>query len=334
MSANIPTSSLASSADPVFFMTDGADLAWANEAFKRLAGARSPAEIFGAQTLRALCATSHYACYDIKIQSANGDSFPQSAVVLEIGSGDPGAGMFLVTLKSTGTEHSRLAAKEEYLATVAHDLRNPLSAIFSYADALVDTAAGNGLDASQKQIMKRIRSTAARCVDLVLNYQMLAQVSTKGFLRPRAPVDLNEVARSVVEHTWREDSTAPSLTCDFHAKALPVFMERVQIERALSNLVTNALKYTPPEGKIVVKTFEEGAKQCVSVSNSGVHLESHEIKKIFERYTRASSSEGVGGTGLGLFIVKTLMAAAGGSAEAQSDPKRGVTVTLYFPKTP
>lgn len=333
MAAPLAENSLAACADPVFIITDKGALAWANEAFKRVSGKRAPSEVFGAESLRKFCSTSHYACYDTAFSSADGKSISQSAIVLDIGSGDPDSSLLLVTLKSTGTEHSRIAAKEESLATVAHDLRNPLSAIFSYADALVDTAAGEGMQPAQKQIMKRIRSTASRCVELVLNYQMLAKMQSRGFLRPNVPVDLNEVTRSVVEHAWREDANSPTLTSDLSTAALPVYMERVQVERALANLVSNALKYTPAGGRVLVKTTDAGTASIVSVNNTGVQLSESELKTLFDRYSRAKSSEGIGGSGLGLFIVKSLMEAGGGSVEAKSDAHDGVTVTLKFPRT-
>lgn len=334
MSAALPDSALSACPDPVFILTDRGLLAWSNAAFQRLSASRPLTDVFDSEGLRNICETAHYGCYDVNLKPSNGDQFSQSAVVLDIGSGDPGSSLLLVTLKSTRTEHSRLAAKEEYLATVAHDLRNPLSAIFSYADALIDTSAGDGILPPQRQVMKRIRSTAARCVDLVLNYQMLAQVRARSFLRPAISVDLTDVTRGVVEHTWREDNTSPTVTCDLCSKPLPVFMERVQVERAIANVVTNALKYTPPTGRILVKTFESGTHYAVSVNNTGVELSTGELRTLFDRYTRAKSGERIGGTGLGLFIVKTLMESSSGSVEAKSDPKEGVTVTLNFARTP
>ncbi|MBN8549922.1 MAG: PAS domain-containing protein [Deltaproteobacteria bacterium] len=324
---------LAACADPAFMLDESALVVWANSAFQRLAGSRSAEDIFGQSTLRDFQATNQHGCYDVSIRSLNGESYTQSAIVTDVASGEPGSSLFLIVLKSIGTESSKVAAKEQYLAAVAHDLRNPLSAIFSYADALIDTQAGNGTTPAQQQILRRIRSTTARCVDLVLNYQTLAQIHSHGFLRPNASIDLNEVARSVVEHVWRDDASTISITCDLSASPLPVFIERVQAERVLSNLVTNALKYTPPTGRIVVKTFAAGVTFAVSVNNTGVHIPEHEIKGIFDRYARASSSKGIGGSGLGLYIVKSLMEAVGGTAQAESDPELGVTVTLRFPRS-
>jgi signal transduction histidine kinase len=110
-------------------------------------------------------------------------------------------------------------------------------------------------------------------------------------------------------------------------------MEKVQLDRILSNIVSNALKYTPPEGAITLKTGITANRIFASVNNTGAFIPQAELATLFDRYTRASTNRGKGGSGLGLYIVKTLVEANGGSVEIESSKEKGVTFTLYFPRT-
>lgn len=329
----IPVDSiLSSSADPVVILTSGSKVAWSNQAFDALAARIAPDPIIPPEIMALLAKTSHFATYELAVPVARRGLLKLTAVAMDISSGDPDSVAVLVTLKATDSDQSRLVMKEELLAAVAHDLRNPLGAIFAYADALLDTPAGEGLSSSQREILRRIRSTSSRSVDLILNYQLLARLQSKGFLRPSVPLDLNEAIRGVIEHTWREDSPTPILDTNLSTELLPVYLERVQVERALGNVISNALKYTPAGGKITIKSEAQQKYFVVSVHNTGTHIPEYELPGVFERYKRASSSQGKGGSGLGLYIVRTILDAAGGKVEAKSTPEEGVTFSLYFPK--
>lgn len=321
---------LHSAADPAALVGSAGGVRWANAAYERLAARAAPTPVLDDRTLAAIRGTVHFGTYEVQITVA-GTPLVYTAVTIDVGSGDPDSTCFLVILTATASPQSKLVAKEELLAAVAHDLRNPLGAIFSYADALLDTSAGEGMAASHREILRRIRSTASRSVDLILNYQLLARIQSKGVLRPSAPIDLNQSVRSVIDHAWREDSHSAPLVTELHQHPLPVLLERVQVERALANVLTNAFKYTPQSGRISVKTFPQDRYAVASVNNTGTNINQAEIAGLFARYQRASTSAGKGGSGLGLFIVKTIMNTCGGKVELNSSAKDGVTFSLFFP---
>jgi signal transduction histidine kinase len=137
--------------------------------------------------------------------------------------------------------------------------------------------------------------------------------------------------RSVIDHVWREETHSAPLKAELHPQPLPVLLERVQVERALANVLTNAFKYTPSSGQITVRTLPHDTYALVSVNNTGTNIDQTEIAGLFARYQRASTSAGKGGSGLGLYIVKTILDTCGGKVELTSSVKDGVTFSLFFP---
>lgn len=320
---------LSQCADPVLILGDTGAVLWENSAYDNL---RTKTSGLRPDHQKVLLKTEQFATYPLELPSTDGATLALTAIVTEIGSGDPDSLAYLVILKAIDSSDSHVVAKEELLAAVAHDLRNPLGAIFAYADALLDTSAGEGLTGSQREVLRRIRSTASRSVDLVLNYQLLARLQSKGFLRAGASSDLNESVRTVLNHAWREDEHVAPVETSLSTVPMQVGIEKVQVERAVANIVSNAFKYTPESGKIFVSTEPRGEFYAVIVQNTGTSIPEYELPLIFDRYRRASSSVGKGGSGLGLYIVKTILETAGGKVVAESSPELGVRISLLFPR--
>lgn len=228
---------------------------------------------------------------------------------------------FLLAFQRNAQEVLPIFAREEFLATVAHDLKNPLGAIFSYADALLDTSLGTGLDDRQRQILTRVRRTALRSIDLVRNYQQLSQLRAGILPVPASPTDLNSVVATVLEYCWRPDVSSPRLHLALSPCPVEVPVERLPLERVISNLFSNALKFTPPDGRITVSTERlEGGGSRLSVSNTGPGIAPEERETIFLRFKRGTAAAGTTGSGLGLYIVKTILDAVGGSITISSLP--------------
>jgi len=221
--------------------------------------------------------------------------------------------------------------KEELLATIVHDLKNPIGAIFGYADILLDTKVGESLDPKQLQIITRIRSTASRSMELIRNYQFLSQRSGET-IRPPAPLSaLNSCVKSIVENLFREEEGSPNVELMLSSEELKVRIHPLDLERVLSNLINNALKFSPKDGKVLIQTkLIEGAP-TFSVNNGGPLIPESEINSLFERYKRGSTSVGTSGSGLGLYIVKKILDQLPAIVEVKSDAKSGTTFTVTFP---
>ncbi len=226
---------------------------------------------------------------------------------------------------------SSLQEREEFLATAAHDLKNPLSAIFGYADALLETSGASQLSEQQKSILGKIRATSARSIDLLRNYQQLSDLSVHRLGLTDAAADLGATCKTVIEECFREDPTAHTVRAVISQESLPVAVNRIPLERILTNLFANALRYTPRGGTITLSTSRAGDLARFEINNSLPIIPMEELPKLFSRRFRGSTSKNTSGTGLGLYIVRTMVKDLGGSVAVKSSEGEGTTFTLDLP---
>ncbi len=228
-------------------------------------------------------------------------------------------------------EGSALAANSaEAVATVAHDLKNPISAVFGYADTLLDTPIGEGLTAQQREIVARMRHTAARAIDLVRNYQYLSDLEYLGVRRCEKAIDANLVLQSVVDNLWREEQDGPRLLVTLSEQPLLVYIDRISLDRVLSNLLSNAIKFTPKSGLITLASCRSGRDALLTVSNTGSYISPAERAMIFQRFQRGELGKDRGGSGLGLYIAQRLVQAYAGTLLLESDQAQGTRFEVRF----
>jgi signal transduction histidine kinase len=226
---------------------------------------------------------------------------------------------------------SSLQEREEFLATAAHDLKNPLSAIFGYADALLETSGASQLSDQQKSILGKIRATSARSIDLLRNYQQLSDLSVHRLGLTDIAPDLGATCKTVMEECFREDPTAHTVRAVLSQERLPVAVDRIPLERILTNLFANALRYTPRGGTITLSTSRTGNLARFEINNSSPAIPKEEFPKLFSKRFRGSTSKNTSGTGLGLYIVRTMVKDLGGSIVVRSSEGEGTTFTLDLP---
>lgn len=319
---------------PLILVNADGMVLWTNQAAAKLClSQKKPAlaDFFDPAAVRTILETSIYAELQLDPLSPLQPRNETIVVVIELGTSGPAEHLFLLALLPRTSRRGLLDEQEEFLALVMHDLKNPLGAIFGYADVLLDTGAGEGLSASHAKVLSRIRHTSARCLELVRNYQHLAQMKSSGISASPTPADLNFIVRFVIDYMWREAPGAPALTAELAEGELPTYIERVYVERVVANLLSNALKYSGEKGKVLLKTYKAGRFVVLELNNSGPAIPANELEMIFQRYARASNASGIPGTGLGLYIVKSIIDAAGGSVNVTSTPAQGTTFTVKFP---
>jgi signal transduction histidine kinase len=122
-----------------------------------------------------------------------------------------------------------------------------------------------------------------------------------------------------------------TLTLDLDANLEPILGDFNQLERALLNLVSNAIKFTPPGGRITVSSGMIKKNIAVKVKDTGVGIAPEEISRLFSEFQRLTGSGSTEGSGLGLFIVKTIVEAHGGSVSVESAVGAGTTFTILLP---
>jgi len=216
-----------------------------------------------------------------------------------------------------------------FRSMLSHDLRNPLNVIFSYADMIGDEPQ---LSAGARVLLQRIKDNAATTLHLVCNFVELGRIEGGTLALERRAVCLSELARDVV---GRQEALAASRGVTLRleaAEGLPhVPGDAAYLERALANLVSNAIKFSPAGGVVVLRMAIEGPRLAIAISDTGSGIPCDELTLIFEKYRRGRSSTAVEGSGLGLFIVKSVVEAHGGAIEVASEVGVGSTFTIRLP---
>lgn len=222
--------------------------------------------------------------------------------------------------------------KRQLVSALAHDIKNPFAVIMGYAErAASDLREGRSaneiLDALQ-----RIQDNADRVGKLLMGFLDASKAEAGKIELARQPVQLNVLLREVGQQQMAElRKRHISLSIDLDGHLPEIIGNEAEIDRVLWNLVGNAIKFTPRDGKITLRSWRNGGKVCVSVSDTGIGIPKEEIPILFKEFRRLKGAARVDGTGLGLFIVKTVVEAHGGTVEAESEKGGGSTFTVRFP---
>ncbi|MDR7051322.1 signal transduction histidine kinase [Duganella sp. 3397] len=222
-------------------------------------------------------------------------------------------------------------AKDEFLAMLGHELRNPLSAISSAA-ALIGLP-GVSVDGVQraKNIIERQSRHLGRIVDDLLD---LSRAMSGKILLDRAPVDLAALVAGTLE-TFRATGRSSGYDLAHDLAGGWVDGDATRLEQIASNLIDNALKYTPAGGRIEVRTWTEGEQVVLSVRDNGVGIAAELLPHVFDVFVQGASTldRSQGGLGIGLSLVRRLADLHGGDIEADSKgPGAGSTFTLRLPR--
>jgi PAS domain S-box-containing protein len=225
------------------------------------------------------------------------------------------------------------ALKDTFISIVSHELKTPVAVIKGYAetlsrsDALNDPALAHELLATIVEESDRL----ARLVDDLLDASRL-QAGGLPF-QDVEEVDLREIARRVVER-YQPQATRHSLRLEFPEPFPTVRGDARRLEQVLDNLVSNAIKYSPRGGDVVVQGAASPAEVTLSVSDQGVGIPLEEQERIFERFYRVEGPEtrAVAGTGLGLYLTRAIVRAHGGRIWVQSAPGQGATFYVAIPR--
>ena len=244
-------------------------------------------------------------------------------------------------------DHQRLAAeardraerlkeqdrrKDEFLALLAHELRNPLAPLRNGLQVLKLTE-GRGESATRaREMMERQLAHTVRLIDDLLD---ISRISQNKLNLQRAPVTLAEVVESAVE-TARPlvDAAGHELTVTLPPEPVVLDADLTRLAQVFSNLLTNSAKYTPQNGRIALDAELGSGSLVVTVRDSGLGIPADYLPRIFDMFSQADRvvERVSGGLGIGLALVKGLVEMHGGTVEARSDgPGTGSTFTVRLP---
>ena len=220
--------------------------------------------------------------------------------------------------------------RRNMVADVAHELRNPLSNIRGYVEAVRDGV----LEADEATIGSIHRQTMYLS-KLVEDLRLLAETESADFSLDLEPGSMGEVvARSVEAHRPQAQAKGVSLSSSTQTALQEVEMDRTRIEQVLGNLLQNAIRHTPSDGRVDVTVEASESAVKVTVADTGEGISPDDLPHVFDRLFRAdpSRTRTTGGAGLGLTIARQLVEAHGGSIRAESTPSQGSRFIFEIPR--
>ncbi|HZU13035.1 MAG TPA: HAMP domain-containing sensor histidine kinase [Chloroflexota bacterium] len=223
-------------------------------------------------------------------------------------------------------------SRDEFLASVAHDLKNPLGAIKGYAQFVQrQLAKGNAPPEKIVENLQRINDISSRAVAQIddLLYAARLQAGQPLKLSPE-PADLVALIGRVTAES-QEANRDYRIQLETRLAQLPGQWDTSHLERALANLLGNAVKYSPQGSTVTVGLAIDGTQAVVTVHDQGIGIPTDDLPHIFERFYRAANATQLAGTGLGLAGVRQIVEQHGGTVAVESELGKGTCVTMRLP---
>lgn len=271
--------------------------------------------------------------FELEVKRSDGSLIPFKAKARFLKEEDRRVGLVCV-LRDITHEKALAQQRAEFLSMLTHDIRNPISVISGCTELLIE-AAQKRKDRLEEDILQRIHSNALTVRSLVTNYLDCSQIEAGCLTLSKQPLNLNDILHRIVRQ-YETEAQRQSLTISTQLQAsLPLFKGDILcLERIFTNLIYNAIKFTPEGGRIVIRSQLYEASIIASVTDTGPGIPSTELSGLFKKYHRAPQTQPTEGIGLGLFIAQTLTEAHGGRISATSTVGQGTCFTVELPVSP
>jgi two-component system phosphate regulon sensor histidine kinase PhoR len=230
------------------------------------------------------------------------------------------------------TDEQRLEEeKSDFVATISHELRTPMAAVYGAAETLLRRE--GELTAEQKrQLVEMIATQAARLSQITEEVLLTNQLDRGELSVERQPVDVADVVRRTIEAMESQLSESVVLDVEIPSEAAAATGDADRIQQVMVNLLDNAIKYGGPPVRVSVESANGDVR--ISVSDSGPGIMQGDRERIFEKFYRADPqhTRAPGGTGLGLYISRELVRRMGGRLGVTSEPGNGATFVVELPR--
>ncbi len=222
--------------------------------------------------------------------------------------------------------------KSDFLNMVAHELRSPLVSIRQQNSVLLEGLAGPLQEKQQEFLEKGVKKIDS-LLELINDLLNIAKIEAGKAIQRQVPLDVGEVIEETVsfmEPTAKEKG----ISLRYERKELkPILADPKRMEEVFTNLITNAINYSPDGGEVVVSAQALGEYLEIRISDTGIGIPPEELPKIFDKFYRVKhpKTRQVMGTGLGLSIVKGIINAHRGTIDVESEPEKGTTFRILLP---
>ncbi|HEY4684511.1 MAG TPA: ATP-binding protein [Dehalococcoidia bacterium] len=326
---------LNSSIDAVVALDGDLRVLYANVAAERLFQ-RPAAEVAGKpfvwympneQVLDAVRASRDRGERHVNVIERPGRQYLQAVTTPIVGGGD--WAVLVVFHDLTDVRRTELV-RRDFVANVSHELRTPLAGLKS----VIETLAAGAIEEPKlaHEFLDRADDEVDRLIQLVEELLELSRIESGEVPLVVAPADVAALLSDVAEHLRPQaERKGVSLSLRVGEDVGSADLDARRLERALSNLVHNAIKFTPEGGAVTVSAERAGDRLVVKVSDTGIGVAAEDLPRIFERFYKVDHSRASGGSGIGLAVVKHTVEAHGGSVKAESELGRGSTFSFSLP---
>ena len=224
-----------------------------------------------------------------------------------------------------------VSVKDEFVSTVSHELRTPLTSALASLELLEESV--EQLPDARQQVTAARRSML-RLSQLVADLIFSTRASSGSPLIDPFQVDLATVVREAVEAAAVDAAGAGVSLASDHPPSVPLVADGIRLRQALDNLIANAILYSRPDGHVTVTLVESDQQVVLTVSDDGEGIDPEDVDEVFGRFFRGQNARRrqIGGTGLGLHIVRTIVEAHGGQVLVDSTAGEGTTVRVELPR--
>jgi two-component system phosphate regulon sensor histidine kinase PhoR len=222
--------------------------------------------------------------------------------------------------------------RRDFVANVSHELRTPLTAVRGYVEALMD---GPSTPEQRKKFLEVIDRHTGRMERLVRDLLRLARLDAQQEAAERQPCDVASQFKAVTaDLVTLIEQKQVLVDVAVNSDACVALFDPTKLHDALRNLIENAVKYSPPGGRVTLAARAEGDHVALTISDEGPGLPDSDLERVFERFYRVDKSRTAdpGGTGLGLSIARHLVELQGGRVTARNNSTAGATFTILLPK--
>ncbi len=225
--------------------------------------------------------------------------------------------------------------KSDFVSSVSHELRTPLASILGYLDVLMEGELGE-LTPEQAEFLGVVDANARRLLTLINDLLTLSGIeSGRMLLRPEAVDMRGLIERHVADQEQSLRAKGQLLEVDLPYEPVVVELDPERIGQVVTNVMANAIKFTPEGGNVEVRLRRDGKTAELTVADSGIGIPEEDMDRLFQRFFRArnATDSAIPGTGLGLAICRGIVDAHGGDIEVESATNQGTKITVLLPMT-